>query len=57
MLVHEELVNLIDDDPHPFEQFAAMRRGGATLKILRQHVKLFRETLETVHSHKRRRLS
>jgi hypothetical protein len=56
MHLRKELVNLINDNPHSFEQFGTLWRGGATLKILRQYVKLLREALESVRSHKQRRL-
>jgi hypothetical protein len=51
MFLQEESVNLVDDNPHSFEQFGALRRGAATRKILRQHVKLLREVLKSVGSH------
>jgi hypothetical protein len=52
MLLREALVYLIDDNPHSFEQFAALWRRGAMLKILRQYVKLLAEALKSVRSHK-----
>jgi hypothetical protein len=51
MLLQEELVNLIYDNPHPFEHFGTLRRDDTMGKILRQFVKLLREVFESVSSH------
>jgi hypothetical protein len=56
MLLQEESVNLVDDSPHPFEQFGALRRGATTRKIVRHFFKLLREVLESVCSHEPKRL-
>jgi hypothetical protein len=55
-LLFEELVNLIDDHPHLFQQFAALWRGAATSQVIRQDIESLREALESVRSHEPGRL-